>query len=492
MKNKILLFIVIFSVANIFTFPAFTVTHGLDSYCTVYNGYSDTALWFAQNGRVITALFYYLFDFINLPMDSLGFVSAFLANIFLTLAIMRIYKVIKGNINLKNFFWEALLLISIFLLFYNPLMIELYMVDETFVMCLGILCITLAADFINRLGIKNYLLALLFMIIGVICYQGIACYLFILVILFASTKMVNNDKKDVIVLWQKIGLALLSYLIAFAAMYGILQLVLAVTGEVTTKLGNIDLIANTVHIFTNLIPEAMQNFFGFINKNLYYGLCIIVLLITVFGIVKNNGKKINIMLVLLLIIAAIIAPFGPNLVMSTDQNYTAARMTLTLMTIPSILMILTVIRLKFDIKYFVYGLLAVMIIIFAIFARQFIVNTKIDLKRYKADTNYLNQIYSALDYYQNKNDVKIKTVYWAKDTDVAYYYEFGYPNGANIRVPAVDWAMECAFNVYSSNKYEYKPMNKEKYDEYFKDKNYTEFDEESIVIKGNKAYVLLY
>ena len=60
MKNKILLFIVIFSVANIFTFPAFTVTHGLDSYCTVYNGYSDTALWFAQNGRVITALFYYL------------------------------------------------------------------------------------------------------------------------------------------------------------------------------------------------------------------------------------------------------------------------------------------------------------------------------------------------------------------------------------------------------------------------------------------------
>ena len=241
MKNKILLFIVIFSVANIFTFPAFTVTHGLDSYCTVYNGYSDTALWFAQNGRVITALFYYFFDFINLPMDSLGFVSAFLANIFLTLAIMRIYKVIKENIGIKNFFWEALLLISIFLLFYNPLMIELYMVDETFVMCLGILCITLAADFINRLGIKNYLLALLFMIIGVICYQGIACYLFILVILFASTKMVNNDKKDVIVLWQKIGLSLLSYLIAFAAMYGILQLVLAVTGEVTTKLGNIDL-----------------------------------------------------------------------------------------------------------------------------------------------------------------------------------------------------------------------------------------------------------
>ena len=52
--------------------------------------------------------------------------------------------------------------------------------------------------------------------------------------------------------------------------------------------------------------------------------------------------------------------------------------------------------------------------------------------------------------------------------------------------------MECAFNVYSNNKYEYKPMSKKKYNEYFKDKNYDEFDEESIVFDNNKAYILLY
>lgn len=492
MKNKILLFIVIFSVANIFTFPAFTVTHGLDSYCTVYNGYIDTAIWFAQNGRLITALCYCIFDFISLPMDSLGFVSAFLANIFLTLAIMKIYSVISINLKLKNFFWKALLLISTFLLFYNPLAIELYMVDETFVIALGILFITLAASFINKKGIKNYLLALLFIILGVICYQGIACYLFVLVILLAATNIINNDKNDVINIWKKIGLAILGYIIAFAIIYGILQLVLAITGTVTTKLGHIDLIANTTYIFTSLIPEVMQNFFGFINKNIYYAVCLIALAVVIFGIIKNQGKKINIMLIFLLSLAAILVPFIPNLVMNTDQNYTAARMTLTIMAIPSILMIFTVIRLKFDYKYFIYGLLIVVIIIFALFARQFIVNTKIDLKRYKADTNYLNQIYSVLDSYQKKNDIKIKTVYWAKDTDVAYYYVFGYPNGANIRVPAVDWAMTCAFDVYSNNKYEYKPMSKEKYEKYFKDKNYTKFDNHSIVFEDNKAYVLLY
>ena len=492
MKNKILLFIIIFSVANIFTFPAFTVTHNLDSYCTVYNGYSDTALWFSQNGRLITALFYLLFNFINLPMDSLSFVSAFMANIFLALAVMIVYNVIKTNIKPQNFFWQALLLISSFLLFYNPLAIELYMVDETFVIALGILFVTLAASHINKLGLKNILLAFLFTILGIICYQGILCYLFILVILFASTNIVNNDKKDIVVFLKKIGVSLLAYLLSFAVMYLILQIVLMVTGEVTTKLGHIDLIANIEYIFTSLIPDVFLNFFGFINKNIYLILCLIVLAFVIFGVIKNDGKKINIMIILLLLTAALLAPFIPNIVMNTEQNYTAARMTLTLMAIPSILMIFLVIRLNFDYKYFVYGLLVVMLIVFALFARQFIANTKIDLKRYKNDVAYLNQIYSALDSYQEENDVKIKTVYYAKDTDVAYYYPTGYPNGANIRVPAVDWAMECAFNVYSNNKYEYKPMSKKKYNEYFKDKNYDEFDEESIVFDNNKAYILLY
>ncbi len=492
LKNKILLFIVIFSIANIFTFPAFTVTHNLDSYCTVYNGYNETALWFAQNGRIITAFFYYFFNIISLPLDSLGFVSAFFANVFLTLAIMQIYKVVNTNLKLENCFWKALLLISSFLLFYNPLTIELYMVDETFVICLGIFLITLGAKYINQRGIKNYLLALLFIILGVICYQGIASYLFLLTILFAMTNINNNDKQDVKVLWQKIGLSILCYIIAFAIMYGILQLVLVLTGSVTSKLGNIDLIANIQYTFNTLMPDALTNLFGFGNKKIYYGFCLLILALVILGIIKNDGKKINIMLTFLIVLAALIAPFLPNFVMSTDSNYSAARMTLTLMSIPSALMILIICRLKVDFKYYVYGLLLIMIILFALFARTFIANTKIDLKRYKADTSYLNQIYAVLNYYEIENDTEIKTVYWAKDTDVAYYYSFGYANGSNIRVVAVDWAMECAFNVYTNNKYEYKAMSEDDYEKYFKDKNYDEFDENSIVIEDDVAYVLLY
>ena len=492
MKNKILLFLVIFSVANIFTFPAFTVTHNLDSYCTVYNGYTSTAYTFLQSGRLFTALFYMFFDFINLPMDSLGFISALFSNIFLTLAIIKIYNVIKTNIKLENKIYKALLLISTFLLFYNPFMIELYMVDETFVLSLGILFVTMGAYYINKLGLKNILLSILFVVLGIICYQGILGYLFILVILFASTNIINSDKKDIITFFKKLGFSILAYLISFAVMYLILKIVLLVTGEVTTKLGHIDLIANISHIFVNLIPEVFLNFFGFINKNIYLLFCGTILLILVFLIIKNNYKKTNIMLTVLLLLAAVFGPFIPNIVMSTDSNYTAARMALTIMTIPSILMILIIIRLKFDSKYFVYGLLIIMLIIFAVFARAFIVNTKIDLSRYKNDTKYLNEIYAALNYYQIENDVKIKTVYWAKDTDVAYYYPGGYANGANIRVVAVDWACECAFNVFSNNKYEYKKMSQKKYNEYFKDKNYDGFDENAIVYEGNKAYVLLY
>ena len=42
MKKKILLFIAIFSVGIIVTYPAFASSHALDSYCTIYNGYTTT------------------------------------------------------------------------------------------------------------------------------------------------------------------------------------------------------------------------------------------------------------------------------------------------------------------------------------------------------------------------------------------------------------------------------------------------------------------
>ena len=174
MKNKILIFLLVLSISIIFTYPAFPVSHALDSYCTVCNGYTKTSLWFLQNGRMFSAAFYYLFGYIQLPFYSLGFISALLGDIILTVSILVLFKVLKKNINTTSKLYNLFLLGSIFLLFFNPLLTSILLLDEFLVICLGILFLTLASVYLFKKGKKNQFISLIFTILGVMCYQGTA------------------------------------------------------------------------------------------------------------------------------------------------------------------------------------------------------------------------------------------------------------------------------------------------------------------------------
>ena len=123
MKNKkqIILFISIFLFSIIFTISSITVSHGLDSYCTMCNGYKNTATWFLQNGRIFSYLFYMIFDIIRLPYDSLRIISVITSNIILTINIILIYNQINNNYQMKKKIYKILLIGSIFLIYYTPL-----------------------------------------------------------------------------------------------------------------------------------------------------------------------------------------------------------------------------------------------------------------------------------------------------------------------------------------------------------------------------------
>lgn len=94
MKKKVLMFIAIFSIGILITYPAFAPSHALDSYCTIYNGYKDTANLFLQNGRIFSALLMYFYNLVKLPVDSMSFVALFFCNLFLTLAILKVFLVL--------------------------------------------------------------------------------------------------------------------------------------------------------------------------------------------------------------------------------------------------------------------------------------------------------------------------------------------------------------------------------------------------------------
>lgn len=493
MKKKIKLFIIIFCLATIITSPNFVTSHALDSYCNMFGGYNSTATWFFQNGRVFSALWFWFLGVINFPFDSISFVSALGVNLFLTGAIIIVYNIMSKYT--ENKFIKLSILLLSFTIFYSPLMIEVVMFDEAIVMGLGILFVVLCASQIYKGGLKHYILAFVFMVLSVMCYQGMACFLIPLVILFEATNFKDNNKADVIRMIKKLVIAFATYGVAFVIDLGVIKLAGVIFGEATSHVGGVDLLKNISHIRFFLLPTALSTLFGYIKVWLYYGLVIISLIFAIIGIIKNEFKIINVLLLIGVVASAICMPFVPNLVMNSEQNYMAARTVLSITILPSIVMLLTLVKFNLDAKFWIYSGLVFSTLICVIYSFLFYQNTKIDLERFKQDLSYINQLNTYIGYYENENDIEIKHIYWAKDTDSAYYYSTGYNNGANNRITGEAWAMVCAVNDYSGKNYDitYEEMSKDKYNELFKGKNYKKFDSDTqLHYEGDTLYLLIY
>ena len=489
MKKKILIFLIIFSISIIITYPAFPPSHGLDSYCTMCNGYLKTGTWFLQNGRIFSYLFLLIANVIKLPFDSLGFISVLIGNAIVSLAIVILYRELKSRINFNDNLYNYLLLGLVFLLYYNPLYTSILVYDEVIIMDLGILLLTLASIFLLRRELKNYFIALLLTILGIACYQGIAPYLFVvlIILIIASKNKFDNSKHY----FKKIFLSIINYGIAFVFNYIFINLINYYLKTSNIKVESFNIISNIKIIITNLLPTSLRYLFNYVDIRLYYLLVFISIIFLIIFIFKNNNKAKNINIIILLIMSCLFIPFIPNIFMSSTNNYTDARMALTLGIIPTVIMLFILISYKINIKN-LYIISSFSIFIFLLTFYSIRQNMLIDLKRYTNDLKYVNTIISEITDYEQEYKAKVDTIYYHHDTDSAYYYKYGNANGVNIRLMAVPWAFECAFNASRKNKFIFKEMTDKKYNELFYNKNYDVFNSEQLIFEDNKLYLLIY
>lgn len=488
-KKQILLFVSIFLFSIIFTITSLTISHGLDSYCTMCNGYKNTAIWFLQNGRIFSYLFYMLFDFIKLPYDSLRIISVITSNIILSITILLIYKEIINNYQIKNKFFNLFLIGLIFLIYYSPLMPSILVLDEAFIINLGILFLTLSSITILKNTSKNYLKSLLFAVLGVSCYQGISSYLFISLFIILLSK--EEYRKNIKLYLNKFILLISIYGLSNVSNLIIIKIISYITNEKISKIGSISIISNIKKIITVFIPKAYKYFFRYINPLYYYLSITLLLLITIIYIIKNKDKINNLILLILLILSCSLVPFIPNIFLSSSSNYIESRMVLTIGIIPIVIIIYILLSFKIN-KQILSGLLIISIFLFLISFKSNIQNMNIDKKRYQQDQEYLLQVVNYIKNYEENNSVYIDTIYYARDNDVAYYYPTGFPNDTNIRLLAVDWALDCALSYKLNREINFEKMPDEKRRQLFANLEYDEFSQEQLVIDKNILYLLVY
>ena len=380
MKKNIILFLVVLSISIIVTYPSFPPSHALDSYCTMCNGYYDTGIWFLQNGRVFSYLLFMIANSINLSYNALGFISVLLGNVVISLGIVLLFNEINTKVKFNNYLDRYLLLLLIFLLYYNPLYTSILVFDEVVIMDLGILFLTLASIILLRGGVKNYFISLFLTIIGITCYQGMASYLFVtlFVLIVASKDKFNNVK----FYFNKFILSIINYGLSFAFNLVFIKIINKMFGISNIKVGAFNIFSNINKIITKLIPSSLRYLFNYVNVRYYYLLVFISTIILIIFILKNNEKIKNIWLMLLLVLSCLFIPFIPNIFMADASNYTDARMTLTLGIVPVVIILFILLSFKLGKKYF-YLISCISLVIFLLSFYLIRQNMLIDLKRYK-------------------------------------------------------------------------------------------------------------
>ena len=271
----------------------------------------------------------------------------------------------------------------------------------------------------------------------------------------------------------------------------IIKLVSYITKKDISKIGNLSIFDNLKKIITEFIPKTFTYFFGYINSKYYYILVLLTIMIAIFYIIKNKNKLNNIILLILLILSCSLTSFIPNIFMNSSSNYIEARMGLTISIIPVIIIIYIIISFEFK-KMTFYLLSITTVFIFSISFYSTYQNMNIDQRRYKSDIEYIDNIVKNIKIYEENNSAYINTIYYARDNYVSYYYNFGNPTDTNIRIMAIDWALDCAISSSLNREIEFKKIPEEKYNQLFIEKDYNDFSKEQLVFDNNNLYLLVY
>lgn len=437
--------------------------------------------WFLNSGRVFSGLFFGVVNQIDI-IKIVPVISILFSVIILTVTIYIVYKNVVKWCSVDNYLKKLIVLMTIVLVFYNPFMLEILVFDESFIICFGILFCILGAIAITKTSIKNYIKAFIYGILAIICYQGIIGYFAIFSLLF-----VLLSAKDSIC--KKALKAILVYAVSMAVSLLLIMLFGFAFGTENAHLGNVEIITNLKTIVSIQLPEVINHSFGYVNSKIFIGLIIILFINYIVICCKN--KKIDFYF-LALIILSIIVTFLPNLFTSADTNYIAARMCLCIGILPGMLGLYLVVNSSFsDNKYICIIVVIILLGYFIYNSYNFLTNNRMNLKRYNFDMTELAEIYKRIDKYEKEN-IKVKTIYYAYDQDSLYYYNFGKNNGLSIRLLSVGWGTECAINAYSDSQYKYLPMDEKKKKEYFGNKNYDTIDDAQFVFDHDKLYMLIY
>ena len=197
-KENLLTFLIILLVSVILCFNFIRFHTVPDTYNVLVKKDYNSKTFFID-GRLVTGVYLYIGNLLNIPVTVLTVISAMFGIIFLSLSVHILYKVISDKKD--DTIIKIIKLLGSYLFVFNPLSIEHFAYVESGIIVLGkFLCILAAKKLIMD---RKVPISFLLVIIAGICYQGILnVFITLSVLLFVLKKNEEKTKKFNVKEWR--------------------------------------------------------------------------------------------------------------------------------------------------------------------------------------------------------------------------------------------------------------------------------------------------
>ena len=442
LSNKLILFIFIFifgNILSIYMFPPSFNPDGICQLCYDYKIYSNK--YFLEAGRLLLVFIWHLLEIIKLDHNVLSVLSVILSNLFLSLSVITVYNSFKKYINED---YHLLLLLSSLLIIYNPFIQEIFIFEESFLMCLAIYLTILAS---LKCFNKDYVLSIILLLVVSNLYQGALCYFppFVMMLSFVS-----NSNLSVIEYFKKNKKEILSYILVYVISLVLSYISLILISNIfnlNKHIGNIDLYSN-VFLSISYLIKTITNMFNQYDGIIYL-LSIFFIITILYLLTTKNNKIYSLAYVTLMILICMFIPLLPNLVMKKGTFYLFPRMILPYGSLLGFISIFILLY-KNEIKNSKNYLLSFFSIILVLNSIYIVINNKHFYDTYKENTKVVNNIKNSIDDYELRTNNKVKIVYYKIKNEGNINFIDNTFNENKRKIYEDDsWVLNCALN----NKY---------------------------------------
>ena len=494
-KEKIKRFLIIYIISLIICLP-FLFPHKItDTYWNIGEGievYKYTPL---KDGRIVHFLILSILDFFNIKMEFYTIAVHYICTIIYALAIYNVFSYIMQLLRSKieqskNYkILKVIILLSSVLIILNPLTVENFAYIENLIMSLSILIGTIAARVLHENKKWAYLKTLFLIIFAGLCYQGNLNVWIGLSLLYFAIDEKKNIKEWVQYLF-KIGSIVILVLISLVAIINISNFIV---GNNQSRLGASERsFEDIIIIFWRFFIQPITNVtFGYYPKML---IAIEILITTLLVVNCEKNKPINSLIkyyfMLIIIILACICPAF----LQKNINFSARMINAigAIIGISLIYLFYIITKKENQNKISTIILVVLSIIMFSINLFDYYNIAYMNQVTMKEEKKYINEINEVMIEYEKENGITLKKAMFFADKNYVETYDNLPANTFNSRGILTVYSRIYCLNYYTGRNLEEELHTKEKYDKYFKGKDWNEFNKEQVQFEGDTVYICVY